>query len=75
MTAAKHGGRFLLRQPPLGHGARGRRGTIWRAKQKAAMDGRGLEEIWDARSTLLLALKDAFEVLELLAVRSNLIAR
>ena len=74
MTAAKHGGRFLLRQPPLGHGARGRKGTRRRTKQKAAMDRRGLGEIRDVGRTLLLAHKDAFEVLELLAIIANLVA-
>lgn len=72
MTAAKHGGRFLLRQSSLGHGARGRRGTLLRTKQKAAMDGRGLEEIRNVGCTLLLAQKHAFEVLEFLAVGANL---
>ena len=74
MTAAKHGGRFLLRQPPLGHGARGRKGTRRRTKQKAAMDRRGLGAIRDVGRTLLLALKDGFEVLELLAVGPDLVA-
>ncbi len=74
MTAATQGGRFLLRQPPLGHGARGRRGTLLSTKQKAAMDGRGLEEIRNAGRTLLFTHKDAFEVLELLAIIANLVA-
>ncbi len=57
-----------------GHGARGPTGTLRRAKQKAAMDGRGLEEIRDAGCTLLFAHKDAFEVLELLAIGADLVA-
>ena len=87
MTAATHGGRFLLRQPPLGHGAyvpvfpleqghgaRGRRETLWRTKQKAATGRHGLGEIRDAGSTLLLAYKYAFEVLEFLAISADLVA-
>lgn len=87
MTAARYGGRLVLRQPPRGHGgfvpvvfvkqghgARGRGRTLWRTKQKAAMDGRGLAEIRDPGSPLLLALEDGFEVLELLAVRTDLLA-
>ncbi len=79
---------FFLRQPPRerggrlpvvpvkeGHGARSSRGTLWRAKQKAAIAGRGLREIRDSGSTLLLAHKDGFEVLELLAVGSDLLAK
>ena len=38
------------------------------------MDGRGLGEIRDVGGTLLLALKDGFEVLELLAVGADLVA-
>ena len=44
------------------------------AKQKAAMGGRGLGEIRNVGSTLLFAHKNAFEVLELLAIIANLVA-